>query len=286
MDLQTKEYVQNKQQNRDEMPFLDHISELRKHLIRAIIGVVVAMGLVGIFWSIIEGFIMAPLNSDFITFKYFNKLGGLIGFDDMFNKDFNITLKNLEFGGQFTAMIGVLLVSGIIVSLPYIVFELFQFLKPGLTAKEKRYSNATMLFTVMFFLLGVSFSYFMVIPLSVNFMYYFTPFNAANEWTIMTYINMFLQTTLAMGVVFLLPIIVYFLARIGLVTPEFLKTYRKHAFIVILTIASIITPADILSMFIAAIPLLLLYELSVVIVKWVDRSNKKNELGANLPEKT
>lgn len=285
MDLQTKEYVQNKQQNRDEMPFLDHISELRKHLIRAIIGIVVAMGLVGIFWRIIEGFIMAPLNSDFITFKYFNKLGSLIGFDDMFNKDFNITLKNLEFGGQFTAMIGVLLVSGIIVSLPYIVFELFQFLKPGLTAKEKRYSNATMLFTVMFFLLGVSFSYFMVIPLSVNFMYYFTPFNAANEWTIMTYINMFLQTTLAMGVVFLLPIIVYFLARIGLVTPEFLKTYRKHAFIVILTIASIITPADILSMFVAAIPLLLLYELSVVIVKWVDRSNKKNELGANLPEK-
>lgn len=285
MDLQTKEYVQNKQKNRDEMPFLDHISELRKHLIRAIIGVVVAMGLVGIFWRIIEGFIMAPLNSDFITFKYFNKLGSLIGFDDMFNKDFNITLKNLEFGGQFTAMIGVLLVSGIIVSLPYIVFELFQFLKPGLTAKEKRYSNATMLFTVMFFLLGVSFSYFMVIPLSVNFMYYFTPFNAANEWTIMTYINMFLQTTLAMGVVFLLPIIVYFLARIGLITPEFLKTYRKHAFIVILTIASIITPADILSMFVAAIPLLLLYELSVVIVKWVDRSNKKNELGANLPEK-
>lgn len=285
MDLQTKEYVQNKQQNRDEMPFLDHISELRKHLIRAIIGVVVAMGLVGIFWRIIEGFIMAPLSSDFITFKYFNKLGSLIGFDDMFNKDFNITLKNLEFGGQFTAMIGVLLVSGIIVSLPYIVFELFQFLKPGLTAKEKRYSNATMLFTVMFFLLGVSFSYFMVIPLSVNFMYYFTPFNAANEWTIMTYINMFLQTTLAMGVVFLLPIIVYFLARIGLITPEFLKTYRKHAFIVILTIASIITPADILSMFVAAIPLLLLYELSVVIVKWVDRSNKKNELGANLPEK-
>lgn len=285
MDLQTKEYVQNKQKNRDEMPFLDHISELRKHLIRAIIGVVVAMGLVGIFWKIIEGFIMAPLNSDFITFKYFNKLGSLFGFDDMFNKDFNITLKNLEFGGQFTAMIGVLLVSGIIVSLPYIVFELFQFLKPGLTAKEKRYSNATMLFTVMFFLLGVSFSYFMVIPLSVNFMYYFTPFNAANEWTIMTYINMFLQTTLAMGVVFLLPIIVYFLARIGLVTPEFLKTYRKHAFIVILTIASIITPADILSMFVAAIPLLLLYELSVVIVKWVDRSNKKNEFGANLPEK-
>jgi len=216
---------------------------------------------------------MAPLSSDFITFKYFNKIGNFIGLDDMFGKNFDITLKNLEFGGQFTAMVGVLLVSGIIVSLPYIVYELFQFLKPGLTSKEKKYSNATMLFTIFFFLLGVSFSYFMVIPLSVNFMYYFTPFNAANEWTIMTYINMFLQTTLAMGVVFLLPIIVYFLARIGLVTPEFLRTYRKHAFVVILTIAAIITPADLLSMFVAAIPLLLLYEFSVLIVKWVYRTS-------------
>lgn len=265
--------MQNKNTSKDEMPFLDHISELRKHLIRAIIGVVAAMALVGIFWKFLESFIMAPLSSDFITFKYFNKIGNFIGLDDMFGKNFDITLKNLEFGGQFTAMVGVLLVSGIIVSLPYIVYELFQFLKPGLTSKEKKYSNATMLFTIFFFLLGVSFSYFMVIPLSVNFMYYFTPFNAANEWTIMTYINMFLQTTLAMGVVFLLPIIVYFLARIGLVTPEFLRTYRKHAFVVILTIAAIITPADLLSMFVAAIPLLLLYEFSVLIVKWVYRTS-------------
>lgn len=277
--------MQNKRKNSDEMPFLDHIAELRKHLIRAIIGVVVAMGVVGVFWKFLEGFIMAPLQSDFITFRYFNKLGSLIGFDDMFNKDFNIVLKNLEFGGQFTAMIGVLLVSGIILALPYIVFELFQFLKPGLTSKERRYSNAIMLFTVMFFVLGVSFSYFMVIPLSVNFMYYFTPFNAANEWTIMTYINMFLQTTLAMGVVFLLPIIVYFLAKIGLITPSFLKTYRKHAFIVILTIASIITPADLLSMFVAAIPLLLLYELSVLIVMWVDKNQEQDTSNETLPAK-
>ena len=269
--------MQNNIENQGEMPFLDHIAELRKHLIRAIIGVLVAMALVGIFWNFIKEFIMAPLQSDFITFKIFNKFGNALGFGDMFTKEFDIELLNLEVSGQFTSMIGVLLVSGLIVALPYIVFELFQFLKPGLTEKEKKYSNGMMLFTVLFFLLGVSFSYFMVLPLSVNFMYYFQPFDAENQWTIMTYINMFVQSTLAMGVVFLMPIIVYFLAKIGLITPEFLKKYRKHAFIVILTIAAIITPADMLSMVIAAIPLLLLYELSVVIVKWV----YKNQIEEN-----
>lgn len=268
--------MQNKNSSGEEMPFLDHVAELRKHLIRMIIGIIVAMGIVAVFWEFIKEFIMAPLSSDFITFKYFNRIGEIFGMEDMFVKDFNITLRNLEISGQFTSMIGVLLVSGLIVALPYVVYELFQFLRPGLTAKEKRYSNAMMLFTVFFFILGVAFSYYMVIPLSVNFMYYFTPFDAENEWTIMTYINMFVQTTLAMGIVFLLPIIVYFLAKIGLITPGFMSKYRKHAFIVILTIAAIITPADLLSMFIAAIPLLLLYELSIFIVNWV----YKHQVGA------
>lgn len=267
--------MQNKKADEGEMPFLDHISELRKHILRALGGVVVAMVLVGIFWKFIEGFIMAPLSSEFITYEYFNKLGQWFGIEEMFNTDLDVVLKNLEFGGQFTAMIGVLMVAGIILALPYIVYEIFKFLKPGLTAIEKKYSNLTMLATIIFFLLGVGFSYFMVIPLSVNFMYYFTPFNAVNEWTILTYVNMFLKTTLAMGVLFLLPIIVYFLAKIGLVTPQFLRTYRKHAFILILTIAAIITPADLLSMFVAAIPLLVLFEFSVLIVKWVHRNNQQ-----------
>lgn len=249
------------------MPFLDHVAELRKHLIRAIIGVIVAMAVVGVFWSWILDLIKAPLKGDFITFKLFNKLGDLIGVGEIFKSDFDIPLLNLQFSGQFTAMIGVLLVMGLIVALPYVVYELFQFLRPGLTAKEKRYSNLMMFFTVLFFLLGVVFSFFLVVPLSVHFMYHFQPFEADNQWTILTYIGMFTQTTLAMGVVFLLPIIVYFLAKIGLITPSFLTTYRKHAFVVILTLAAVITPADLLSMFIASIPLLLLYELSIIIVK-------------------
>lgn len=262
------------------MPFLDHVAELRNHLIRAIIGVFVAMIIVAIAWDYIIDVIMAPLSSEFYTFKIINSIGYKIGAGEIFEGPFDIQgeLKNLEFGGQFSSMIGVLLVSGLILALPYVVYEFFEFLKPGLTSKEKKYSNYLMFFTVLFFLSGVIFAYFLILPLSIHFMFYFQPFEVENNWTIMSYINVFVQTTLAMGVVFLLPIIVYFLAKINLITPEFMTTYRKHAFVVILTVAAIITPSDLLSMFIAAVPLLLLYELSIFIVKWVYKKDAKNNL--------
>ncbi|MGI9526951.1 MAG: twin-arginine translocase subunit TatC [Weeksellaceae bacterium] len=269
--------MQNRKET-GEMPFLDHIAELRKHLIRAIVGLLVAMVVVGVMWDWIVEIIMSPLTSEFITFRAINGLGENLGIGEIFQGPFDIQgkLKNLQFGGQFNSMIGVLLVAGVIVALPYIVYEFFEFLKPGLTAKEKQYSNYLMLSTIMFFLIGVLFAYFLLLPLSVHFMFYFRPLGVDNEWTIMSYINVFVQTTLAMGIVFLLPIIIYFLAKMGLVTPEFMTTYRKHAFVVILTVAAFITPADLLSMFIAAVPLLLLYELSIFIVKRVYKKEADN----------
>lgn len=264
------------------MPFLDHVAELRKHLLRALVGVVIGAILAAVFWQQILDFIMAPLKSNFITYTVFNKIGNFTGYGDLFPKNFDIQteLTNLEFGGQFTAIIGVVLVAGLIIALPYVVYEIFQFIKPGLTPMERKYSNLTMFFTVMFFLFGVGFSYFFIMPLSVHFMYFFQPFGVENNWKLLSYISVFVQTTLSTGVVFLLPIFVYFLAKIDLVTPNFMKTYRKHAFVVVLTIAAIITPADILSMVIASIPLLLLYELSILIVKWVYK-NKEKTLAEN-----
>ncbi|MDO5510940.1 MAG: twin-arginine translocase subunit TatC [Weeksellaceae bacterium] len=266
--------------SKGEMPFLEHVGVLRKHLIRIILGIVAGMIIAGVGWSWIIKVIMAPLHSDFITFRAFNKMGRMVGLEDMFKGPFDIQseLLNWQFGGQFTSMIGVGIVAGIIISLPYIVYELFQFIKPGLTSKEKSYANFLMLFTNLFFLLGVAFSYFMVMPLSVHFMYFFQPFDVSNTWTIASYINVFVQTVLAMGIVFLLPIFVYFLAQIGILTPEFMSKYRKHAFVVVLTLAAFITPADLLSMFVAAIPLVLLYELGIWIVKWVYKNKDKQRL--------
>ncbi|MRJ08682.1 twin-arginine translocase subunit TatC [Ornithobacterium rhinotracheale] len=272
----------NNTTSKDDMPFLDHVAELRKHLLRALVGVVIGAILAAVFWQQILDFIMAPLKSNFITYTVFNKIGNFTGYGDLFPKNFDIQteLTNLEFGGQFTAIIGVVLVAGLIIALPYVVYEIFQFIKPGLTPMERKYSNLTMFFTVMFFLFGVGFSYFFIMPLSVHFMYFFQPFGVENNWKLLSYISVFVQTTLSTGVVFLLPIFVYFLAKIDLVTPNFMKTYRKHAFVVVLTIAAIITPADILSMVIASIPLLLLYELSILIVKWVYK-NKERTLTEN-----
>ncbi|MRI62980.1 twin-arginine translocase subunit TatC [Ornithobacterium rhinotracheale] len=272
----------NNTTSKDDMPFLDHVAELRKHLLRALVGVVIGAILAAVFWQQILDFIMAPLKSNFITYTVFNKIGNFTGYGDLFPKNFDIQteLTNLEFGGQFTAIIGVVLVAGLIIALPYVVYEIFQFIKPGLTPMERKYSNLTMFFTVMFFLFGVGFSYFFIMPLSVHFMYFFQPFGVENNWKLLSYISVFVQTTLSTGVVFLLPIFVYFLAKIDLVTPNFMKTYRKHAFVVVLTIAAIITPADILSMVIASIPLLLLYELSILIVKWVYK-NKEKTLAEN-----
>ncbi|MRJ10963.1 twin-arginine translocase subunit TatC [Ornithobacterium rhinotracheale] len=272
----------NNTTSKDDMPFLDHVAELRKHLLRALVGVVIGAILAAVFWQQILDFIMAPLKSNFITYTVFNKIGNFTGYGDLFPKNFDIQteLTNLEFGGQFTAIIGVVLVAGLIIALPYVVYEIFQFIKPGLTPMERKYSNLTMFFTVMFFLFGVGFSYFFIMPLSVHFMYFFQPFGVENNWKLLSYISVFVQTTLSTGVVFLLPIFVYFLAKIDLITPNFMKTYRKHAFVVVLTIAAIITPADILSMVIASIPLLLLYELSILIVKWVYK-NKERTLTEN-----
>ncbi len=254
-----------------EMPFLDHIGELRIHLIRAIISIFVGAIIVGVFWNYVNDLITAPLSSDFVTFTAFNNVGESLGIGEIFKGPFNVEsmLTNLQFSGQFTSLIGVVIVGGIILALPYVVWEFFQFLKPGLTHNERKYSVGIIFSIVFFFLMGVLFSYFMVLPLSIHFMFFFEPFGVPNKWTLGNYISVFVQTTLAMGVVFLLPVIVYFLTKMGILTPQFLKEYRKHAFVVVLSVAALITPADLLSMFVASIPLWLLYELSIIIAQRV-----------------
>lgn len=276
--------MQNKKKkDPNEMPFLDHVGELRKHILRALVGVVVGGVVMAIFWSFFQRIIMAPLSSNFITYRVFNSVGNAIGVGDIFEASFELQekLTNLEFGGQFTAIVGVIFVGGLVLSLPYVVYELFSFLKPGLTPVELKYFNLMILATISFFMIGVLFAYFLIMPLSVHFMYFFQPFGVENNWKLISYINTLVETLLAMGVVFLLPIVVYFLAKLGLVTPQFMIKYRKHAVVVIMTLAAIITPADLFSMFAAAAPLLLLYEFSIFIVKFTVKKDSNDS--ENLP---
>ncbi len=269
------------------MSFLGHIVELRGHLIRSIIAIVVGASIVGIFWDFILGkIIMAPLKSEFPTFKIFNSLAEWVGMDPLYPDEFDLSkdLMNLDPSGQITSQISVVLICGLIIAIPYVVWEIWRFIKPGLSENEQKHANGTVLATTFFFLLGVIFSYYLLLPLSTQFLFSYNPFGVNNEWKLMSYISLFVQTLLGMGVVFLLPIFAYFLAKVGILTPKFLKTYRKHAFVVILTIAAIITPNDFLSMMIAAFPLWVLYEFSILVTQYVVRKqlkDAKNELMEN-----
>lgn len=261
-----------------EMSFLGHIVELRGHLVRSILAIVVGAIIVGIFWDfLLQKIIMAPLKSDFPTFKIFNSVAEWIGMDAPYTEKFDMSkdLMNLDPSGQITSQIAVVLICGLIIAIPYVVWEIWKFIKPGLSENEQKNANGTVLATTFFFLLGITFSYYLLLPLSTQFLFTYNPFGVNNEWKLMSYITLFVQTLLGMGVVFLLPIFAYFLAKVGILTPKFLKTYRRHAFVVILTIAAIITPNDFLSMMIAAFPLWVLYEFSILVTSYVHKKQLK-----------
>lgn len=263
-----------------ELSFLGHIYELRSHLIRSVVAVFVAAILCAIFWKTInDKFIKAPLRSDFPTYQALNNLGDKVGigaiYPDAF--DYGKELKNLVPSGQIMSQIYAILVCGLILAIPYIVWEIWRFIAPGLTENERKNTNGTVLAVSLFFLLGVAFSYYLLLPFSIQFLFTYNPFDVANEWTLPAYTSLFVQTLLGMGIVFLFPVFTYFFARMGILSPQFLRTYRKHAVVVILVIAAIITPADIMSMIIAAMPLLVLYEVSIWVTVYVFNKNLKKE---------
>jgi len=255
-----------------EMSFLGHIFELRGHLIRSIIAILAGAVICAVFWGYINNnFIMAPLHSDFFTYELLNSLAAKLGMDPVYagNFDYSKELKNLVPSGQITSQIYAVLICGLILAVPYVVWEIWKFIRPGLKETERKYANGIVFSITFFFLVGVLFSYFFMLPFSVQFLFSYNPFGISNEWTLGSYTSLFVQTLLGMGLVFLFPVFAYFLAKVGILTPHFLKTYRKHALVVILVVAAIITPSDVMSMMIAAIPLVILYEVSILITRYV-----------------
>lgn len=263
-----------------EMSLLGHIYELRIHLVRSGIAIIVGAVICGIFWGVIsDGFIMAPLNSEFVTYRILNTLGEAVGIGPIYPEAFDYAneLKNLVPVGQITSQIYTVLICGLIVSIPYIVYEIWRFIKPGLTQNEKKYAHGAVFGITLFFMMGVMFSYFLILPFSISFLFAYNPFGVPNEWTLPSYTSLFVKTLLGMGLMFLFPVFAYFFARVGVLSPHFLRTYRRHAVVVIMVIAAIITPSDIMSMVIAALPLLGLYELSIWIVSYVFNKQLKEE---------
>jgi sec-independent protein translocase protein TatC len=262
-----------------EMSFLDHLEELRWHLVRSAIAVMILMVVLFIYKDIVfDQIILAPKNPNFITYRLFCQLGNWINAADTLCFG-NIPMKliSTNMSGQFTTHIWVSFIAALIVAFPYIFWEIWRFVKPGLYEKERKYTQGIVFYASFLFICGVGFGYFLIAPFSVSFLGgYQVSVEVQNAIDLNSYISTVTTLTLATGATFEMPILIYFLTKIGLVGSSFLRNYRKHAIVVILIIAAIITPPDVISQIIVTIPLMLLYEISILIAARVESRSVVN----------
>jgi sec-independent protein translocase protein TatC len=275
-----------KESSKVEMSFLDHLEELRWHIIRAALGAFVFM-IIAFFNRkfIFDEIILKPRNPDFVTNRFF-QFGAEWLSKNLHIDTSSITINtqplnivNIDMAGQFSSHINISIVAGLILASPYIIWEFWSFVKPALHKNEKRYASGAVFYISTLFIIGILFGYYLIAPLSINFLNtYIVSDQVVNTIKLSSYIGTITSVTFASGVVFELPIIVLFLSKIGLLSPGFMRKYRRHAYVLLLLIAGIITPPDVFSQVLVCIPLIILYEISVFISRSVDKKSKKDLL--------
>jgi len=261
-----------------EMTFLEHLEELRWHIIRSVLAITLFAILAFIFKRILfDVVLLGPSQPTFWTNRMLCQLGELVNVQKLCINAGGLTLQNVNVSGQFVAHMKIALISGLVLGFPVIVYELWRFVSPALYSKEKKYARGSVFFITLLFVLGVLFGYYIISPLSVNFLVnYKVSESVLNIPTLSSYVGLIAALALASGLLFELPMLVYFLTKIGMITPEFLKSYRKHSIVVILLVAGIITPPDIFSQIMVSLPLLVLYEISIGISRRVIRKRDSN----------
>ncbi len=271
-----------------EMSFFDHIDVLRKHLIR--VAVVVLVLTLGAFYFtdfIFNQIIMGPKNADFWTYRMMCKL---VEKFPSIGPEFCITkidakIINTEMAGQFTLQLNSCVMVGVILGIPYLLFELWLFVKPALHEVERKSASGFVFFASSLFFTGILFGYYIICPLSINFLTNFTVSpDIENTFTIDSYLSSIMTLTLGAGVIFQLPVIIYILSKLGVMTPAFMRASRRYSTVLILIISAIVTPtADPYTMLIVAMPLFLLYELSIYISAGIERKKNKELYGVSKP---
>ncbi|PKQ65875.1 twin arginine-targeting protein translocase TatC [Labilibaculum filiforme] len=262
----------------NQMSFLEHLEELRWHLMRSVIAIMVFAIAAFIFYDFIFNvLILAPKNPEFFTNRMFFRFAEYIGIESLKINTHPFQVININMAGQFATHISVSLVIGIIASFPYIFYEFWSFLKPALYDNEKKHARGSIFYTSFLFALGVLFGYYLITPLSVHFLgSYSISDQVMNQINLTSYISSITSIVIASGVIFELPVLIFFLSKIGLVSPEFLKKYRKHSVVLILILSAIITPPDIFSQVLVCLPLMLLYEIGIKISKRVQKNQQAN----------
>jgi sec-independent protein translocase protein TatC len=262
-----------------EMSFLGHLEELRWHLVRSASVVLIFGIFLFIFQKeVYENFLLAHRKSDFITYQLFCDFFNLFGLDSSFcSVSFKDNLISLKPTQQLMNSIWSSFILGIILSFPYLLWELWKFISPGLTLKEVRNSKGFIFAASLLFFLGIAFSFYIIAPISIHFLYNYQITDLIqNNFTMDSHIGLVTNMLLGVSILFELPVLVFFLTKIGLITPAFLKKYRKHALVVVLIVAAIITPPDVASQIIVAIPIVILYEVSIKVSKIVIKKQQKN----------
>lgn len=263
-----------------DLSFWGHIGELRGHLIRCLIAIVIGAILVGfnINW-IMDHVFFAPTKNDFLTFRIVNHFSREWLGHDSFVLPEHFAVQQKKLFQQFNVMMAVSIFGGIVLAFPYIIWELWRFISPALHPNEKKNSAFFINFVWLLFIAGVLVGYFLILPFAINFGLLFSISTSITQlFDLSDYTTLFLQVVLGMGLLFLFPVIVYYLTQIGIITPKFLRTYRRHAIVLITVVAAIVTPADVLSMMAAAFPLVLLYEFSILMSARVYKRVLKNNM--------
>lgn len=260
------------------MTFWDHADVLRKYLIRSILAIIVFAVVAFCYKSFIfDTVILAPSQPSFITYRVLCKLAAWVNIPELCVTHIPMDLINIEIGGQFRYHMLISFIAGIIIAFPFIVIQFWRFIKPALTEKERHYSRGMVFYISSLFLIGVLFGYYVIAPLTINFLasYELSPM-IKNNITISSYISTISVLSLSMGLVFELPVLIYFLTKINILTPVFLKKNRKYAIIIIFIVAGFITPStDMFSQILVALPLFFLYEISIYVSKKVQKSKQE-----------
>jgi sec-independent protein translocase protein TatC len=260
-----------------EMSFLEHLEELRWHIIRSVLAIVIFAVVAFILKDLIFGtIILKPRTPEFWTNRMLARLGDLVSTEALKINQQPLELISIKIAGQFMTHIWVSILSGFIIASPVVFYEFWRFIRPALYEKEKKYASGAVFFTSFLFLLGVLFGYYLIVPLSIHFLgTYNVNGEVTNQINLNSYIGSVTSIVLASGVVFLIPIFSYFLSKVGIITPQFMKTYRKHAYVVMLLLSAIITPPDVFSQIMVCFPLVFLYEIGIIISRQVTKKREK-----------
>lgn len=276
----SEEVLKEEVSEEGEMSFLQHLEVLRWHLVRSISAIFIFAITAFVSKSFIfDTLLLGPKTGDFWTYRMLCRASEKFGLSDLLCiTDIPFELINISMAGQFTTHIVVSIIVGLIAAFPYVIFEIWRFIKPGLHKSERKYATGIVFYTSVLFMIGILFGYYIIAPLSVNFLGgYHVSDMVTNQIDLNSYFSTLATLVLASGIVFELPIFIYFLTKIGVVTPDSLRQYRKHAVVGVLILAAIITPPDVSSQVLVFFPLMVLYELSI----WVSALVLRNEEKAN-----